>query len=182
MREITRFHLIFTICMPTIAKAILSSEKECTPHSFSPPYRWEGRVYYTIFPLQYGGNLKMCPTLFFPHRTDGKEECTPHSFFPTVKMERKSVLHSFSPSVRWKFENVPHTLFFSHHTDGEKECTPHSFSPPYRWRERVYYTLFSHRNKMEKKRVPPTLFFPIIEGKNIQRVSIYPNPFRSPPS
>jgi len=100
MREITRFHLIFTICVPTIAKAILSSEKECTPalfphhtdgekectpHCFSPPYRWRERVYCTPFPLQYGGNLKMYPTLFFPIVIRWEKECTPTLFFPIIE-------------------------------------------------------------------------------------------------
>ena len=129
-----QFHLIFTICVPTIAKTILSSEKECTPHCFTPLYRWGERVY---------------PPLFDPTIQMGRKSVPP-LFHPTVQMGRMSVLHSFSPSVRWKFDNVPHTLFF-------------------------------HRNKMGKKSVPPTLFFPIIEGKNIQRVKIYPNPSRMLP-
>ena len=63
----------------------------------------------------------------------------PPLLFPTVQMERKSVLHSVSPSVRWKFENVSYTLIphrnkmgiksvpptlSPYRTDGEKECAP----------------------------------------------------------
>ena len=29
-------------------------------------YRWRERVNYTLFPLQYGGNFKIYPLLFFP--------------------------------------------------------------------------------------------------------------------
>ena len=44
-------------------------------------------------------------------------------------MERKSELHSFSPSVRWKFENVPHTLFSHCNKMGKKSVPPTLFFP-----------------------------------------------------
>ena len=52
------------------------------------------------------------------HLYGGKKEYPPLSELP-LNVPRKSVprlseLHSFSPLVWWKFENVPHTLF-SHH-------------------------------------------------------------------
>ena len=80
------------------------------------PYRWGKTVYpptlfprcgervnYTLFPLQYGGNLK-------------------------VYLE----LHSFSPSVRWKSESVPYLkvyLFYHHNKMKKKSVLPTLFFP-----------------------------------------------------
>ena len=52
-----------------------------------------------------------------------KETVYPPLFFPTLQMGRKSGLHSFSPSVRWKSESVPPTLF-SHCNKMEKKSVP----------------------------------------------------------
>ena len=73
-----------TMYPPTLFPHLTDGEKQCTPHSFSPPYRWRERVNYTLFPLQYGGNLKMYPTLFFPIVIRWGNRVYP--------------LHSFSPS------------------------------------------------------------------------------------
>ena len=69
---------------PTLFPHLTDEEKQCTPHSFSPPYRWGERVDYTLFPLQYGGNLKVYPSLFFPIVIRWRKRVYP--------------LHSFSPS------------------------------------------------------------------------------------
>ena len=47
----------------------------------------------------------------------------PPLFSPTLQMGRKSGLHSFSPSVRWKSESVSPTLF-SHCNKVEKKSVP----------------------------------------------------------
>jgi len=54
----------FTICVPTIPKAISSSEKECTPHSFTPPYRWGERVYPHSFSSPYRWGERVYYTLY----------------------------------------------------------------------------------------------------------------------
>jgi len=73
---------------PTVSPHRTDGEKECTPHCFTPPYRWGARVYYTLFPLQYGGNPIMYPTLFFTI---------------VIRWEKRVYpLHSFSPSYRGK--------------------------------------------------------------------------------
>ena len=69
---------------PTLFPHLTDGEKQCTPHSFSPPYRWGERVDYTLFLLQYGGNLKVYPPLFFPIVIRWRKRVYP--------------LHSFSPS------------------------------------------------------------------------------------
>jgi len=69
---------------PTLFPHHTDGEKECTPHSFSPLYRWRERVSYTLFPLQYGGNLKMYPTLFFPIIEGKKLQRVRNSTEPTV--------------------------------------------------------------------------------------------------
>ena len=84
------------------------------------------------------------PSLFFPTLQMGKNSVPPHSFsppyrwgktvypslfFPTLQMERKSELHSFSPSVRWKFESVPHTLFSHCNKMGKESVPPTLFFP-----------------------------------------------------
>ena len=51
---------------PTFFPHLTDGEKQCTPHCFSPPYGWGERVDYTLFSLQYGGNLKVYLPLFFP--------------------------------------------------------------------------------------------------------------------
>ena len=147
---------------PTLFPHHTDGEKQCTPHSFFPPYRWGKTVYPPLFSPTLQMGRKSVPPTLFPHLTDGEKQCTPHSFsppygwgktvypplfLPTLRMGRKSGLHSFSPSVRWKSESVPPTLF-------------------------------SHCNKMEKKSVPPTLFFPIIEGEKVQRVRNFTEPIK----
>ena len=73
-----------TVYPHTLSPHLTDGEKQCTPHSFSPPYRWRERVNYTLFPLQYGGNLKVYPTLFFPIVIRwGKRVYPLHSFFPS---------------------------------------------------------------------------------------------------
>ena len=100
------------------------------PHSFSPPYRW-GKTMYppTLFPHLTDGEKQCTPTLFFPTLQMGKNNVPPPLFFPTLQMERKSELHSFSPSVRWKFENVPHTLFSHCNKMGKQSVPPTLFFP-----------------------------------------------------
>ena len=59
------------------------------PHTLSPPYRWGETVNYTLFPLQYSGNLKANPTLFFPIVIRwGKRVYPLHSFFPIIEGEK----------------------------------------------------------------------------------------------
>ena len=53
----------------------------------------------------------------------------PHTLFPTLQMGRKNELHSFSPSVRWKFESEPHTLFPHCNKMGKKSVPPTLFFP-----------------------------------------------------
>ena len=71
---------------PTLFPHLTDGEKECTPHSFSPPYRWGERVYPSLFSptLQMGKN-SVPPTLS-PHLTDGEKEWTT-LFFPFSTVE-----------------------------------------------------------------------------------------------
>ena len=69
---------------PTLFPHLTDGEKQCTPHCFSPSVRWGKTVDYTLFPLQYGGNLKVYPPLFFPIVIRWRKRVYP--------------LHSFSPS------------------------------------------------------------------------------------
>ena len=47
------------------------------------------------------GKKSVGGTLLFPSYYDGKKECGVHFQMSTVLKGKKSVVHSFSPSVRW---------------------------------------------------------------------------------
>ena len=103
-----------TVYPPTLSSHLTDGEKQCTPTLFFPT-------------LQMGKN-NVPPHSFFPPYRWGKT-VYPSLFFPTLQMERKSELHPFSPSVRWKFENVPHTLFSHCNKMGKKSVPPTLFFP-----------------------------------------------------
>jgi len=111
------------------------------PHCFSPLNGWGERVYYTLFPVQYGGNLKMYPTLFFPTVQMG-ERVYYTLFFPFSTVEIEfSKCTSHSFSPPYRWGERVYCTLFPFSTVEIWKCTPHPFSPPYRWGERVYYTL-----------------------------------------
>ena len=99
---------------PTLRPSV--QMKECTPHSFSPLYRWEGRVYYTLFPLQYGGDLKMYPTLFFPTVKMGRKSVPPTLFF--YNGEKECGVH-FHISTLLKGKKYMYPLYSSPRHRGE---------------------------------------------------------------
>ena len=106
----------------TLFPHLTDGEKECTPHSFSPPYGWGERVYPPLFfPTLQMGRKSVPPTLF-PHLTDGEKQCTPHSF---------------SPPYRWG-ERVDYTLFPLQYGGNLKVYPPLFFPIVIRWRKRVY--------------------------------------------
>ena len=68
---------------------LTDGEKQCTPHYFSPPYRWGERVNYTLFPLQYGGNLIVYPPTLFSHCNKMEKKSVPPTlFFPIIEGEK----------------------------------------------------------------------------------------------
>ena len=88
-----------------------------------------------------------------------KETVYPPLFFPTLQMGRKSGLHSFSPSVRWKSESVPPTLF-SHCNKMEKKSVPPTLFFPIIEGEKVQrvrnypYPYIHWRHKLKLKLKP----------------------------
>ena len=81
----------------TLFPHLTDGEKECTPHSFSPPYRWGKTVY---------------PPLFFPTLRMGRKSGL-HSFSPLVRWKSESVPPTlFSHCNKMEKKSVPPTLFF----------------------------------------------------------------------
>ena len=107
---------------PTLFPHLTDGEKECTPHSFPPPYRWGKTVYPSLFfpTLQMG--RKSVPLTYFPHLTDGEKQCTPHSFSPPYRWGERVYPSLIFPTLLMGKNSVPSTLF-PHLTDGEKEWT-----------------------------------------------------------
>ena len=122
---------------PIVLPHHTDGEKECAPHSFTPPYRWGERVCPPLFHPTIQRGRKSVPPNSFTHRTDGEKECASNSFTHRTDREKECAPNSFI-----------------HRTDGEKECAPQLFHPPYRWGERVCPPLFTHRTDGEKECAP----------------------------
>ena len=69
--------------------ALIFIWKQCTPHSFSPPYSWGERVNPTLFSPSYSWGERVHPPLFFPIviRWE-KKSVPPILFFPIVEGEK----------------------------------------------------------------------------------------------
>ena len=90
-------------------------KKQCTPHSFSPPYGWGERVY---------------PPLFFPTLQMGRKSGL-HSFSPSVQWKSESVPPTlFSHCNKVEKKSVPPTLFFPI-IEGEKVQRVRNFTEPF---------------------------------------------------
>jgi len=82
------------------------------------------------------GKKSVGGTLFFSHLTTmGKKSVGYINQISTVLQEKKSVVHSFFPSVWWGKKLGVYS--FSYLYDGEKESGAYSFSPSVRWRRTV---------------------------------------------
>jgi len=79
--------------------------------------RWKKRVWGTLSKFHRTEGEKECSTLFLPictvggnsggytlspHLYGGEKECGVHYQISTIQKGKKSVVHSFSPSVRWR--------------------------------------------------------------------------------
>ena len=99
---------------PTLFPHLTDGEKQCTPHSFSPPYRWGKTVY---------------PPLFFPTLQMGRKSGL-HSFSPSVRWKSESVPPTlFSHCNKMEKKSVPPTLFFPI-IEGEKVQRVRNFTEP----------------------------------------------------
>ena len=72
------------------------------------------------------------PPIVSSHLTDGEKEYTSHCFSPLCRWGERV---NYTPSVRWKFENVSHT-HSSHHNKMEKKSVPPTLFPHLRGRKR----------------------------------------------
>ena len=100
-------------------------KKQCTPHSFSPPYRWGETVY---------------PSLFFPTLQMGRKSGL-HSFSPSIRWKSESVPPTlFSHCNKMENNSVPPTLFFPI-IEGEKVQRVRNYPYP-----NAYSAQLSERN------------------------------------